>query len=524
MGVKIRKHGTVIASFAAPQEIVIDHANDSIKVGDGTNLMGPLQNVGGVLCYPVKIHSDITDAATNATLTGGTARAKVTDGVDNVQVATVGAEKALKVSVISTVGGGAAPAFTDDAAFTIATTQVTPIGALADETAPDSVDEGDVGAVRMTLDRLLKIQLAGVASGVAVPVTDNGGSLTIDAASLPLPTGASTEATLASLLTSSQLIDDMIATVAAAVPTKVAFVGGTDGTNARALKTDASGELQIDVLSSALPSGAATEATLATLATAAKQDTQITSLQLIDDVVFTDDAAFTPATSKVMAIGAMLDATTPDVVDEGDIGILRMTANRDLHVTLRFPGTGNAAFGQQAAADSMPVVIASDQVKVPVHGDVAHDAADAGNPQKMGGVAKSANPTAVADGDRTNFIADLAGRQIVGFAPRDLVTRGSATISTTTETSIIAAGGVGVFHDIVGIILTNTSATAVRVDIRDVTAGTVQFSVALAANGGAVIMPNIPFNQTTANSAWTAQLSAAVTDVRVLFLAIKKTA
>jgi hypothetical protein len=40
-------------------------------------------------------------------------------------------------------------------------------------------------------------------------------------------------------------------------------VGGSDGTNLRILKTDSSGELQVDVVSSALPSGAATETTLA---------------------------------------------------------------------------------------------------------------------------------------------------------------------------------------------------------------------------------------------------------------------
>jgi hypothetical protein len=41
----------------------------------------------------------------------------------------------------------------DDAAFTIASSKVNVIGFLADETATDSVDEGDVGAARMTLDR-----------------------------------------------------------------------------------------------------------------------------------------------------------------------------------------------------------------------------------------------------------------------------------------------------------------------------------------------------------------------------------
>lgn len=41
----------------------------------------------------------------------------------------------------------------DDAAFTPATTGVAMVGFTADETATDSVDEGDGGAARMTLDR-----------------------------------------------------------------------------------------------------------------------------------------------------------------------------------------------------------------------------------------------------------------------------------------------------------------------------------------------------------------------------------
>lgn len=43
----------------------------------------------------------------------------------------------------------------DDAAFGVATGTVVAMAALADETATDSVDEGDAGALRMTLNRRL---------------------------------------------------------------------------------------------------------------------------------------------------------------------------------------------------------------------------------------------------------------------------------------------------------------------------------------------------------------------------------
>lgn len=56
---------------------------------------------------------------------------------------------ALRVSVDS----GAAQAQIDDAAFTPGTSEVVVVGYFADETATDSVDEGEQGAARMTLDR-----------------------------------------------------------------------------------------------------------------------------------------------------------------------------------------------------------------------------------------------------------------------------------------------------------------------------------------------------------------------------------
>lgn len=49
----------------------------------------------------------------------------------------------------------------------------------------------------------------------------------------------------------------------------------------------------------------------------------------------TDDAAFTPGTTSVTPAGAMFDDVTPDSVNEGDGGVLRMSANRNLYTTLR---------------------------------------------------------------------------------------------------------------------------------------------------------------------------------------------
>ena len=58
----------------------------------------------------------------------------------------------------------------------------------------------------------------------------------------------------------------------------------------------------------------------------------LTALQLIDDPVLVDDAAFTPATSKVMMAGFQADETAPDSVDEGDAGAARMSLDRKQYV------------------------------------------------------------------------------------------------------------------------------------------------------------------------------------------------
>lgn len=61
-------------------------------------------------------------------------------------------------------------AIADDAAFTPGTTGVQMVGFTADETATDSVDEGDGGAARMTLDRkIIVTPYAHAAAGGATP-------------------------------------------------------------------------------------------------------------------------------------------------------------------------------------------------------------------------------------------------------------------------------------------------------------------------------------------------------------------
>ena len=68
-----------------------------------------------------------------------------------------------------------------------------------------------------------------------------------------------------------------------------------------------------------------------------------------------DDAPFTTAASSVTPIGAILDDSLPDAVDEGDVGAVRMTPTRALHTTLR-DGQGDSAMDDANNAVRVNVV------------------------------------------------------------------------------------------------------------------------------------------------------------------------
>jgi len=164
-----------------------------------------------------------------------------------------------------------------------------------------------------------------------------------------------------------------------------------------------------------------------------------------------------------------------------------------------------------------------------VVGNIASGDTDSGNPVKIGGVARTANPTAVTDGQRSNAMTDKMGRLVtVNSHVRNLVGVASITLTTTTETTLIAAGGSGVFNDIANLVISNSDSNAVNVLIRDTTGGTVLATFSLSRAGStsgatsAVVIPfNTPWPQTTANTNWTAQLSVATTNVNIFVQYVK---
>ncbi len=122
-----------------------------------------------------------------------------------------------------------------------------------------------------------------------------------------------------------------------------------------------------------------------------------------------------------------------------------------------------------------------------------------------------------ATGDATisRPIVDKSGRVVMLDGQiRELTDNNNITLNGVVETTLVPAVA-AVFNDLRDLVISNTSPTDVTVDFRDVAAGPVRFSAPVKA--GQVLPLNFKrLKQTTVNTSWTAQLSAAVVDVRIL--------
>jgi hypothetical protein len=148
----ILSDGTENALITANNELqVILGANSGVDIGDvdvtsvipgtgATNLGKAVDDAGGATDTGVAVLAIRDDALTTLTPVDG----------DYVRLRT---DSTGALWVNPTQSGDQSNVVADDSAFTVGTGTIGVVGMLADETTPDSVDEGDVGVPRMTLDR-----------------------------------------------------------------------------------------------------------------------------------------------------------------------------------------------------------------------------------------------------------------------------------------------------------------------------------------------------------------------------------
>lgn len=158
-----------------------------------------------------------------------------------------------------------------------------------------------------------------------------------------------------------------------------------------------------------------------------------------------------------------------------------------------------------------------------VYGDTSSGASDAGNPVKIGGIAKTANPTAVTDGQRVNAIFDKLGKQVVVGAIRDLKGMQSTTITSSTAETTIVTAVASTFLDLFGLVITNTSATITKVTIKDSTSGTTRavYEVPATDTRSFMLPVDSALPQATVNTNWTATCGTSVASVEIAAYFVK---
>jgi hypothetical protein len=443
------------------------------------------------------------------------------------------------------------PVFADDAAFTLGSSKAMVSGAIRDDTLSTlTAVEGDVVPLR-------------VSSTGALHVTGGGGGTeyTEDAAAAADPVGTALilvrEDARAGSLTSTDgdnvalrgnnlgeayVIDTDAVALLTTIDTDTGSIATTNALIAVDTAVIAGDTTSIDGKITACDTGAVVIAS-----------GTITTVSTITNVAQLGGAA--------VPIGAGVEATAIRVtlptdgtgivgLAAGTNGIGKLTANSgvdigDVDVTSVVPGTAATNLGKAEDAvhtsgdvgvmalavrtdtpinrsgtdgDYEPLQISDGRLWVVPDGRVAHDAVDAGNPVKIGGIARDEDAASVANADRVNGYFDTQGRLIVAKAPKEELLDGTASATDTSDTAVIAAQGAGFRVYVTALIISNESSTNAAVLIKSAT--TTRLRVPAPANSGAVINFDPPVRLGD-NEAFNFASSASVTTMHVSAVGFK---
>lgn len=184
-----------------------------------------------------------------------------------------------------------------------------------------------------------------------------------------------------------------------------------------------------------------------------------------------DKTSFTYGTTSETPIGGVYQDTSPSLT-AGTTGTVRLTANRAFHINLR-DASGNEKLGSSTSANSIPVVIASDQGAVPVSGTIT---ANIGTTNGLA-LDTSVNGILVSQGSTTSGQkGPLIQAAVTTAAP-------SYTTAQTSPLSLTTAGA----------LRTDASATTQPVS------GTVTVTQGTAANLNATVVGTVTANIGTTN-------------------------
>lgn len=350
----------------------------------------------------------------------------------------------------------------------------------------------DVAAGGGVESAALRVTIASDSTGV-LSVDDNGSSLTVDNAGL-------TE--LAAAINASSQLDVNIAASNATVAVSHAALTALSG----AIKAEDAGHSTGDTGITALTVRQDTAAALA--GTDADYQPLITDASgrlhvNVGNTVTVASHAVTNAGTFAVQVDAAIPAGTNNI---GDVDIASIAA-------------GDNNIGNVDIVTMPNVTLAAGTNTNEVVGDVAHDAAAAGNPVAV--AARATNSveglTQVAAADATYVTADLNGCLVIRphTTLEEIITeRVTDTGGTSTNFTNFAAGGAGVHNYVTSITVWNSSSTDGFVDIRDGSAGSVLATIPAPQTGGAHVTFPVPLKG-GANTALAYDVSAAITTVYI---------
>ena len=385
-----------------------------------------------------------TLAATSTKQSDGSQKSQIVDGSGNVIGATSNALNVHLDGGVTVLSGTFTDASdkTEDAAHASGDTGSFILGVRNDALATTfTTTDGDYSPIAVNDKGVVRV--------------DPSGTTTQPVSLASVPSHAVTNAgTFAvqvdgSALTSLQLIDDTVFTddtsthstgstkgqgiMAVANPTDASVdandIGMVAMTLARAMKND------ITTIAGTAPTTAGfidikgadgnvfvRQATASNLnMTEASAASSLTSLQLIDDVVFVDDTA-THATGSTKGIGIMGAATPTDTaVNANDIGMVGMTNNRELYVSLRDIAGATAVTGSGTATGALRVELANNGTGLSTVNPgtaanwgvyVEDDAETAGANLTMAGAVRRDSPASSSgtSGDNSTINVDALGK------------------------------------------------------------------------------------------------------------------
>lgn len=369
------------------------------------------------------------------------------------------------------------------------------------------------------------ITVQGITSMTALKVDGSGVTQPVSLASVPSHpvTNAGTFATQVdgAALTALQLIDDTVVAQSTALgSTKNSLIAGSVTTaaptyttgNINPLSLTTAGALRVDNSGVTQP----VSGTVSITANSAVNMAQINGIAPsmgsgnngtgVQRVTLANDQS---ACTTVGLFSVKLDQTTP--------GTTNAVSLAQIGSTTVASGNGTVSAGVQR------VSIASDNTVLPAVGAGATGSAVPANASYTGFIASTALPTAGTAGNMIGAMSDKFGRQVMlPGTIRDLVGTQTTTISSSTSETTIVTAAASVFNDLTALVVSNTSATAARVDFRDTTGGSVLFSLYVpAGDTRGISLGGFPIPQTTVNTNWTAQSSASVADLRVYAVFMK---